>query len=70
MSNALRDVDEAGLTVHRVHGRGYRLLDPVQWLEREVILKHLGSQAKNFDLEVMDSIESTSTFLLREAREG
>ncbi|BCT68626.1 biotin--[acetyl-CoA-carboxylase] ligase [Nitrosospira sp. NRS527] len=69
VSNALRDVDEAGLTVHRVHGRGYRLLDPVQWLEREAILKHLGS-ADNFDLEVMDSIDSTNTFLLHEASRG
>jgi BirA family biotin operon repressor/biotin-[acetyl-CoA-carboxylase] ligase len=70
VSNALRDVDEAGLTVHRVHGRGYRLLDPVQWLEREAILKHLGSEASNFDLEVMDSIDSTSTFLLHQASRG
>lgn len=70
VSNALRDVDEAGLTIHRVHGRGYRLLDPVQWMEREVILKHLGSEANNLDLEVMDSIDSTNTFLLHEASRG
>lgn len=67
VSNALRDVDEAGLTVHRVHGRGYRLLDPVQWLEREAILKYLGGEADNFDLVVMDSIDSTNTFLLHDA---
>ncbi|SHL14490.1 BirA family transcriptional regulator, biotin operon repressor / biotin-[acetyl-CoA-carboxylase] ligase [Nitrosospira sp. Nsp11] len=70
VSNALRDVDEAGLTVHRIHGRGYRLLDPVQWMEREVILKHLGRDANNFHLEVMDSIDSTNTFLLHEASRG
>ena len=27
VSNALRDVDEAGLTIHKIKGRGYRLLD-------------------------------------------
>ena len=32
VSNALANVDEFGLTVHKVHGRGYRLVTPVQWL--------------------------------------
>lgn len=67
VSNALKDVDEAGLTVHKVQGRGYRLLDSVQWLERDIILKHLGDQANNFNLEVLDTIDSTNSFLLQEA---
>ena len=67
VSNALRGLNEVGLTVHKVHGRGYRLLEPVQWLERDVILKHLGEEANNFNLEVLDTVESTSSLLLQKA---
>lgn len=70
VSNALRGVDEFGLTVHKVHGRGYRLLDPVQWLERDLILNHLGEEAKNFNLEVLDTIDSTNSFLMNKATNG
>ncbi|SCY64490.1 BirA family transcriptional regulator, biotin operon repressor / biotin-[acetyl-CoA-carboxylase] ligase [Nitrosospira sp. Nl5] len=67
VSNALRGLDQIGLTVHKVHGRGYRLLEPVQWLEKGIILKHLGEEASNFDLEVLDTVESTSSLLLQKA---
>ncbi len=67
VSNALRGLDEVGLTVHKVHGRGYRIVDPVQWLERGIILKHLGEEARNFNLEILDTAESTSSLLLQKA---
>ncbi|MDN5935747.1 MAG: biotin--[acetyl-CoA-carboxylase] ligase [Nitrosospira sp.] len=67
VSNALRGLDEVGLTVHKVHGRGYRLVDPVQWLERSIILKHLGEEAGNVNLEVLEAVESTSSLLLQKA---
>lgn len=67
ISNALRDLDEVGLTVHKVHGRGYRLPDPVHWLERNTILKDLGKEARNFNLEVLDIVESTNSLLSQKA---
>jgi len=67
VSNALRDVDEAGLTIHKIKRRGYRLLDQVQWLERNTILEHLGDRADKFNLEVLDTIDSTNSLLLHEA---
>lgn len=67
VSNALRDVDEAGLTIHKIKGRGYRLLDQVQWLERNTILDHLGDQGDKFNLEILDTIDSTNSLLLHEA---
>ncbi len=67
VSTALYGLDEVGLTVHRVQGRGYRLLDPVQWLEKDTILKHLGKEAKKFYLEVLDTTKSTNTLLLQKA---
>ncbi|SEN28394.1 BirA family transcriptional regulator, biotin operon repressor / biotin-[acetyl-CoA-carboxylase] ligase [Nitrosospira multiformis] len=67
VSNALRDADETGLTIHKIKGRGYRLLDQVQWLERSAILEHLGHQADKFNLEILDTIDSTNSLLLHEA---
>lgn len=67
VSNALRGLNEVGLTVHKVHGRGYRLLEPVQWLEKDIVLKHLGEEANNFNLELLDTVESTSSLLLQKA---
>ncbi|MDQ3187194.1 MAG: biotin--[acetyl-CoA-carboxylase] ligase [Pseudomonadota bacterium] len=64
VSNALCSLGEVGLTVHKIHGRGYRLLETVQWLKKDVILTHLGSEANNFYLEVLDAAESTSSVLL------
>jgi BirA family transcriptional regulator, biotin operon repressor / biotin---[acetyl-CoA-carboxylase] ligase len=70
VSLALHDVSEAGLTLQRVHGRGYRLFDPVQWLEREAVLRYLGREANNFNLEVLEIVDSTSNHLLQRVARG
>jgi BirA family biotin operon repressor/biotin-[acetyl-CoA-carboxylase] ligase len=64
VSNALADAGEIGLSVHKVHGRGYRLATPIQWLSRQRILGHLGARAARFDVEVVDQTGSTNTDLL------
>lgn len=68
VSNALRGLDEVGVVVHKVHGRGYRLPEPVQWLQRDAILKNLEKytkEAKIFHLEVLDTAVSTNSLLLQ-----
>jgi BirA family biotin operon repressor/biotin-[acetyl-CoA-carboxylase] ligase len=65
VSYALRELDQTGVTVQKVHGRGYRLLDPVQWLDRDIILEYLGNEDSDFNLEIFDIAESTSTLLLQ-----
>ena len=70
VSNALADVGDVGLEVLKVHGRGYRLLTPVQWLSREAIQHHLGSRARRFTLEVVDETGSTNTDLTAAAARG
>ena len=69
VSNALANIDEFGLTVHKVHGRGYRLVTPVQWLSRDKILEQLGRPVR-FDIEVVDETGSTNTDLLERAAQG
>lgn len=70
VSNALAHIDEFGLEVHKLHGRGYRLASPVQWLSRETILDALGPQARAFALEVVDETGSTNTDLMQAANQG
>ncbi len=69
VSNALANIDAFGLMVHKVHGRGYRLVTPVQWLSRDGILEQLGGQGR-FDVEVVDETGSTNTDLLQRAAQG
>ena len=69
VSNALANSDDFGLTVYKVHGRGYRLVTPVQWLSRDAILEHLGRQVP-FDIEIVDETGSTNTALLERATRG
>jgi len=70
VSNALADVEELGLEVSKVHGRGYRLITPVQWLSAEQIARHLGKKARRFALEVVDVTGSTNTDLIEAAARG
>ena len=70
VSNALADVDDLGLNVLKVHGRGYRLVTPVQWLSREAIGRHLGNKKQAFALEVVDETGSTNTDLIEAAARG
>jgi BirA family biotin operon repressor/biotin-[acetyl-CoA-carboxylase] ligase len=70
VSNALADAEALGLTVYKVHGRGYRLMTPVQWLARDRVVGHLGKRAERFDLEVVDRTGSTNTDMLDRAQRG
>ena len=69
---ALQRLEEAGLAVNRIHGRGYRLPQPVQWLDRDAILHHASHAAgkvhriRNLDLQIRDITESTNRLLLQD----
>lgn len=70
VSNALADVGDLGLAVLKVHGKGYRLVTPVQWLSRDAILGHLKAKARRFSLEVVDETGSTNSDLMESAIAG
>ncbi len=67
VSQILRASENAGFTLERVRGVGYRLLDPVPFLDRDAIVAALGNAAPRLKIEVADSVDSTSTELLRRA---
>lgn len=59
-----------GLTVHAVRGRGYRIPEPVEWLDVAAVAGHLGALSPAFDMRILDSVDSTNTALMAAAMSG
>jgi BirA family biotin operon repressor/biotin-[acetyl-CoA-carboxylase] ligase len=70
ISLALSKADELGIDVQSVKGRGYRLARPLAWLDETQIARHLGAQARFFDVRCFDEIDSTNTALMAAAQQG
>jgi len=68
--NALQALDEIGIEVFRVRGRGYRLSEPLTLLDPQAIELALGCVASYFNLEVLDRVDSTNTLLMQRAAAG
>jgi BirA family biotin operon repressor/biotin-[acetyl-CoA-carboxylase] ligase len=67
VSQVLKEAETAGLELERIRGRGYRLHDPVSFLDRDAIVLALGPAAKRVRVEVVDTVDSTSSELNRRA---
>ena len=67
---ALRELEEFGLKLVRVRGRGYRLAEPYDCLDAAAVRAQLGREARHFHLELLDACASTNTLLLARARGG
>ena len=61
---ALKPLSEAGIEVFRVPGRGYRLREPIEWLDQQALAAALGEKATLFHLEIVDQVDSTNRALL------
>jgi len=66
--NALAEVGEHNVVLHRIRGRGYRLARPWQRLEHDEVARWLGDEAAQFDIEILPQAESSNTLLLQRAR--
>jgi BirA family transcriptional regulator, biotin operon repressor / biotin---[acetyl-CoA-carboxylase] ligase len=68
LSEALKRVPELGVEIFSVRGKGYRLAEPIEFLDSSLVSQGLaGSRIR---LQVVDEIESTSTRLLELAAAG
>ncbi|CAH1904568.1 Bifunctional ligase/repressor BirA [Candidatus Nitrotoga sp. HW29] len=70
VSNALHGVADYGLALYSVPGRGYCLNNPPQWLDAELIARHLGKQAGQFQIDIFDNLPSSNTLMLQRAAQG
>ena len=64
VSNALQGIDEFGVMLYRVTGKGYRWINPVQWLDKHAINQYLVGYSQRFRITVDEIVESTNTILL------
>ncbi|MEW6591549.1 MAG: biotin--[acetyl-CoA-carboxylase] ligase [Pseudomonadota bacterium] len=68
--NVMAQAEAMGLNVHAVRGRGYRLSEPVEWLDAETIRHALGEAAPAYTLTLHDVLPSTNTALMAAALDG
>jgi BirA family transcriptional regulator, biotin operon repressor / biotin---[acetyl-CoA-carboxylase] ligase len=66
----IRDIAGAGFQIEKVRGRGYRLSRPLSLLDAGTVSDLLGPQSATFEIEVLDSIDSTNTRLMQRAAGG
>ena len=70
VNNALSGVEQLGLSLYSVRGRGYCLKHAPQWLDAAEVNAHLAAAASNFHIEIVDSAPSSNTLLLQRATQG
>lgn len=68
--NALKDAEALGVQLFSVRGRGYRLPEPIHLLEHDSVLDAIGQQRTWFNLELHDHLESTNSYLMKQASTG
>lgn len=68
--SALQEAESLGVEIFSVRGRGYKLPEPIQLPDREAILEAVGEQRAWFKLEVHDHLESTNSYLMKQAAKG
>jgi len=69
VNNALRGIEQFGLTLFSVRGRGYRLSHPLQLLNARRIEELMGERGKDFKIETLDTGTSSNTLLLQRAKQ-
>lgn len=70
VSLALKSASELGVQVLVQKSRGYRLAQPLSWLDETRVAQALGERARYFDLHCFDEIDSTNSALLAKIADG
>jgi len=68
--NALHEVAQYGVLLHSVRGRGYRLSQPLCWLDKDRILAEVGEARAALDIEILECATSSNALLLQAASQG
>lgn len=68
--NALQGLDQFGVRLFKIRGRGYQLADSIEWLDTNLIAAHFGPSAKYIDLQILDEAGSTNSLLMQRAAQG
>lgn len=64
ISNTLKNLEFCGIEIAKIRGRGYRWINPISYLNKDLILSFSSIDPDNFCIKLFDTLESTNTFLL------
>ena len=70
ISRALKNIDSYGVEIVKIRGRGYRWINPILYLNRDLILSCSSIDPRKFNITLFDTIDSTNTFLLNNLENG
>jgi BirA family transcriptional regulator, biotin operon repressor / biotin---[acetyl-CoA-carboxylase] ligase len=68
--NALAHAQTLGVAMFSVRGRGYKLPQPVVFLNQAAVLQAIGEQGEWFNVLILDEVPSTNTYLMQLASKG
>ena len=64
--NAIKHAKILGVTVFCVRGRGYKLPQAIDFLNKNAVLNAIGEQQELFNLIILDEVASTNTYLMQQ----
>jgi BirA family transcriptional regulator, biotin operon repressor / biotin---[acetyl-CoA-carboxylase] ligase len=70
IADRVREIEQLGLRVETLRGRGYRLEEPLDLLRPAELAGHLRPLRWPFHVEIMDECASTNALLMQRALEG
>jgi BirA family transcriptional regulator, biotin operon repressor / biotin---[acetyl-CoA-carboxylase] ligase len=64
--NAIQHAESLGIEVFSVRGRGYKLPQAIELLNKNLVLQAVGQQRAWFTLQILDEVNSTNTYLMQQ----
>jgi BirA family transcriptional regulator, biotin operon repressor / biotin---[acetyl-CoA-carboxylase] ligase len=68
--SAMQEAAALGVEIFSVRGRGYKLPEAITLLDRNAVLAAIGEERAWFNLELHDQLESTNSYLMKQASSG
>ena len=64
--NAIQHAESLGVEIFSVRGRGYKLPQAIELLDKNEVLSAIGEQRAWFNLQILDEVASTNTYLMQQ----
>ena len=64
--NAIQHAEALGVEVFSVRGRGYKLPQAIELLNKNLVLAAIGAQREWFNVQLLDEVVSTNTYLMQQ----
>ena len=64
--NAIQHAESLGVEIFSVRGRGYKLPQAIELLDKNEVLSAIGEQRAWFNLQILDEVTSTNTYLMQQ----